>query len=110
MIDIGVAATDIAVYGATAILGYIGMKAKRIKESQDTIGTQVDSLNEKLEKHDFILFGDEEISGYNGIQVVSYTNRAYLKDHHDALVEEGIIDPEQNKPTVTPDIKEQMQQ
>ncbi|AXR81499.1 hypothetical protein [Natrarchaeobaculum sulfurireducens] len=109
MIDAGVAATDIAVYVATVILGYVGLKAREIQESQSDLSEDVEELNEKLDKHDFILFGDDDISGYNGIQVVSYTNRAYLKQHHDALVEEDMIEEDASTPTVTPDIEDKIQ-
>ena len=109
MIDVGVAATDIAIYAATAILAYVGHKARSISRSQDSLSEKIDSLDTKLDRHDFILFGDDDISGYNGIQVVSYTNRAYLKQHHDALVEEDILDEDAASPSVTPDIVEQIQ-
>lgn len=108
VIDAGVAATDIAVYVATVILGYVGLKARDIKESQDELTEDIEEVSEKIDKHDFILFGDDDISGYNGIQVVSYTNRAYLKQHHDTLVKEDLIDEDTPTPTVTPDIEEKI--
>lgn len=108
MIDVGVAATDIAVYVATAVLGYIGIKARSIKTNQDDLEEKIDALNGALDKHDFILFGDDDISGYNGIQVVSYTNRAYLKQHHDVLVAQDLISEDAAVPTVTPDIQENL--
>lgn len=98
LIDQASVFSDLAVWIITAVVSIVGWKINKfLKNYGDTLD-RIEAQQDKLEKHDMILFGEEDIQGHSGIQMVAYTNRDYLRQHHQVLQEEGIIDGS-NPPT-----------
>lgn len=86
-----------------ALLTYASWKLRQFVNNQEKQDQILAKQDEMMDKHNFILFGDDDIAGYDGIQVVAYQNRQYLKQHHRALVNKGIISEEKPEPNGAPD-------
>lgn len=82
----------------TGLLSYASWKLRQFVKNQENQDEILAKQDEILDKHNFILFGDDDIAGYAGLQVVAYENRQYLKQHHRALVDEGLISEDKPAP------------
>lgn len=96
LIDQASVFSDMAVWITTGIVSVMAWRINKFLKNYGNTLDRIESQQEKLEKHDMILFGEEDIQGHSGIQMVAYTNRDYLRQHHRILQEEGMID--NNKP------------
>lgn len=95
LIDQASVLSDLAVWIITGIISIMAWRINKfLKDYGDTLD-RIESQQDKLEKHDMILFGEEEIQGHSGLQVVAYTNREYLRQHHRVLDRENLLDDNQ---------------